>query len=187
VQSVPVALAEILDAVSGEAGCRRLSAEFYQRVGKDPVLRPLFPGRTLRCATEEFAAFLVQFLGGGEEQTQFRWWLSLRESHARFRVGPLERNAWLKHMRATQDALSLDEKTRKALGEFFSHSSAYVMREEAAEPRHSELAARWTGQRLLDNVIAAAHPKRSATTFSGRARVRSAPLRRFQSTLRARH
>ncbi len=50
--------------LGGEAGCKRLSAEFYARVGKDPVLRPLFPGKSHRCAIEEFAAFLIQFLNG---------------------------------------------------------------------------------------------------------------------------
>src|SRR6266404_3450919 len=91
----------LLEALGGEEGCRSLSAAFYARVGKDPVLRPLFPGKSLRCATEEFAAFLIQFLGGDEEQTQHRWWLSLRESHERFRIGSVERGAWLKHMQAT--------------------------------------------------------------------------------------
>ena len=49
---------EFLETLGGEAGCKRLSAEFYARVGKDPVLRPLFPGKSLRCAIDEFAAFL---------------------------------------------------------------------------------------------------------------------------------
>src|SRR5215510_1428164 len=95
--------AGMLEALGGEAGCKRLSAAFYARVGRDPVLRPLFPGKSLRCATEAFAAFLVQFLGGDEEQTQFRWWLSLRESHARFEISAAQRSAWLKHMNATLD------------------------------------------------------------------------------------
>jgi hemoglobin len=105
----------VLNTIGGEEGCRRLSAAFYARVGKDPVLRPFFPGKSLRCATEEFAAFLIQFLGGDEKKTQFRWWLSLRESHARFQIGPAERRAWLKHMDATLDATALDEATRTAL------------------------------------------------------------------------
>lgn len=67
----------MLEAFGGEAGCRRLSAEFYARVSNDSALKRLFPGKTVRCATEEFAAFLIQFLGGDEEQTQKRWWLSL--------------------------------------------------------------------------------------------------------------
>ena len=147
--------ARFLEALGGEAGCRRLSAEFYARVGKDPVLHPLFPGKSLRCAIEAFAAFLIQFLGGDEEQTQFRWWLSLRESHARFQIGPTERTAWLKHMGATLDAAPFDAGTRKALRQFFLHSSAYVIGNEAAEPEHEELAARWGEQRILDDVIAA--------------------------------
>jgi truncated hemoglobin YjbI len=147
--------AGFLEALGGEAGCKRLSAEFYARVGKDPVLRPLFPGKSLRCATEEFAAFLIQFLGGDEEQTQHRWWLSLRESHARFRIGPTEQSAWLKHMGATLEETPIEEETRKALRQFFLQSSAYVVGDAAAEPEHEELAARWTAQRALDDAVGA--------------------------------
>ncbi len=144
-----------LRALGGEDGCRRLSAEFYARVGQDPVLRPLFPGKSLRCATEEFAAFLIQFLGGDEAQSQHRWWLSLRESHARFRIGPTERSAWLKQMGATLEAASFDDEARKALNQFFLQSSAYVVGNVAAEPEHEELAARWAAQRALDDTISA--------------------------------
>jgi len=145
----------LLEALGGEAGCKQLSAEFYGRVGKDPILRPLFPGKSLRCAIQEFSAFLIQFLGGDEAQTQYRWWLSLRESHARFRIGLTERSAWLKHMGATLEAAALDGRTRKALRQFFLHSSAYVIGKESAELEHKELAARWDEQRVLDDAIAA--------------------------------
>jgi truncated hemoglobin YjbI len=144
----------LLEALGGEEGCRRLSAAFYARVGKDPVLRPFFPGKSLRCATEEFAAFLIQFLDGDEKQTQHRWWLSLRESHARFRIGPNARLAWLRHMEATLDAAPLEDATRNALRHFFSRSSAYVIGGDSAESEHQELAARWNEQLILDSVIA---------------------------------
>jgi hemoglobin len=144
-----------LEALGGEAGCRRLSADFYGRVGADSVLRPLFPGKSLRCATDEFAAFLIQFLGGDEDQAQFRWWLSLRESHARFGIGTAERSAWLKHMQATLDAAPIDENTRKALRRFFFQSSAYVIGKVADGPEPGELGARWDEQRTLDECIAA--------------------------------
>ena len=146
---------EFLQALGGEAGCHRLATEFYARVGTDQVLRPLFPGKSLRCAINEFSAFLIQFLGGDEEQTQHRWWLSLRESHARFRIDPAQRSAWLKHMEATLEASHLDEATRTALRQFFLHSSAYVVGKEAAEPEHRELAERWAGQRALDDAVTA--------------------------------
>jgi truncated hemoglobin YjbI len=144
-----------LQAVGGEAGCRRLSAEFYARVGNDAVLRPLFPGKSLRCAIEEFAAFLIQFLGGDEDQAQFRWRLSLRESHARFRLGAPERSAWLKQMHATLDEIPMDEDSRKALRQFFFQSSAYIIGKDAAGPESEELGARWAEQRTLDEAIAA--------------------------------
>jgi hemoglobin len=165
----------LLEALGGEEGCRRLSAAFYACVGKDPVLRPFFPGKSLRCATEEFAAFLIQFLGGDEKQTQYRWWLSLRESHARFQIGPNARRAWLRHMEATLDAAPLDDVTRNALRHFFSRSSAYVIGRDAAESDHEELAARWSEQRVLDSVIAAIVESRDDETLALAPRFASRP------------
>src|SRR6476659_4505438 len=133
----------VLAALGGEEGCRRLSATFYARIARDPVLKPLFPGKSLRCATEEFAAFLIQFLGGDEDQTRFRWRLSLRESHARFPIGPAERAAWLKLMRAALDDAVLDPEARGALFDFFEHSSRYIVGRETDPPAHPELSARW--------------------------------------------
>jgi hemoglobin len=152
-----------------------LSAAFYARVSKDPVLRLFFPGKSLRCATEEFAAFLIQFLGGDEEQTQYRWWLSLRESHARFKIGPNARHAWLGHMEATLDAAPLDDATRNALRHFFSRSSAYVIGRDTAESNHDELAARWSEQLVLDSVIAAIVEGRDDETLSLAPRFASRP------------
>jgi truncated hemoglobin YjbI len=182
----------LLEALGGEEGCRSLSAAFYGRVGKDPVLHPFFPGKSLRCATEEFAAFLIQFLGGDEQQTQHRWWLSLRESHARFQVGPNVRHAWLGHMDATLDAAPLEDATRNALRHFFSSSSAYVIGRDAAEPDHEDLAARWREQRVLDSVIAAIVEGRDDETLALAPRFASRPsvfvglLARMVQTGRAR-
>jgi hemoglobin len=165
----------LLEALGGEEGCKSLSAAFYGRVGKDPVLRPFFPGKSLRCATEEFAAFLIQFLGGDEEQTQQRWWLSLRESHARFQIGPNAREAWLRQMEATLDAAPLDDATSFALRHFFSRGSAYVIGRDTAEPDHEELAARWGEQRVLDSVIAAIVEGRDDETLALAPRFASRP------------
>jgi hemoglobin len=145
----------LLNTLGGEPACLRLSASFYGRVGRDPILRPLFPGKTLRCATEEFAAFLIQFLGGDENQAQHRWWLSLRESHARFQITPAQREAWLRNMRATLDETIDDSTTRTALRQFFEHTSAYVVdhKEDAPTPDHPELTERWNQQLALDHAI----------------------------------
>lgn len=147
--------ATLLEALGGEEGCRQFSTAFYARVKEDPELHRLFPGKSLRCATEEFAAFLIQFLDGDEAQTQKRWWLSLHESHARFQIGPNERGAWLKQMRATLDALPLEGETRQGLKQFFLQSSAYLVDKPASPPAHHELSARWDEQRDLDDAISA--------------------------------
>lgn len=145
----------VFQAIGGSATCRQLSEAFYGRVMRDTVLRPLFPGKTLRCATEEFAAFLVQFLGGPPEDTQHRWWLSLRESHLRFQLEPKHRAAWMKNMRAALDDVPATEPAREALREFFERSSAYVVNGDKAPEGGDELSGRWRAQRMLDEAVAA--------------------------------
>jgi hypothetical protein len=61
----------------------------------------------------------------------------------------------LKHMGAALDAAPIDGRSRKALRQFFLHSSAYVIGNEAAAPADEELAERWGDQRALDDTIAA--------------------------------
>src|SRR5262249_61285086 len=117
----------LYQAMGGAAACQSLSENFYARVKDDPVLRPLFPGKTLKCAIEAFSAFLIQFLGGPAEETQRRWWLSLRESHLRFQIGARERAAWVRNMSQALDETPLDEPVRNALRGFFEQSSTYLV------------------------------------------------------------
>ena len=155
----------LYQAIGGTVACRRLSEAFYARVKRDPVLRPLFPGKTLKCAIEEFAAFLVQFLGGPSEDSQRRWRLSLRESHLRFKIGRKEREAWLGNMVKALDDAQIEEPVRGALLGFFERSSAYVVNrgpspvvaESRNEPHgggfHLEIARRWDVQLKLDEAV----------------------------------
>jgi truncated hemoglobin YjbI len=155
-------------AIGGTAACRRLSEAFYARVRRDPVLRPLFPGKTLRCAIEAFTAFLAQFLGGPSEDAQHRWWLSLRESHLRFKIGQKERDAWMKNMVQALDDARVEEPARSALRGLFEQSSAYLVNagntpavaDEGGTPPgdiHHEMSRRWNAQRTLDEAVAAIH------------------------------
>jgi truncated hemoglobin YjbI len=149
--------AELYRAVGGAAGCRVLATAFYAQVEQDPILRPLFPS-TFKCAIEEFSAFLVQFLGGEADATQRRWWLSLRESHSRFAIGPLERNAWLRAMAATLESVIADAGVRSELLKFFTHSSAHMVNKgrvaEPTSPLTGEIVPLWDQQLALDEVVA---------------------------------
>jgi truncated hemoglobin YjbI len=151
--------AKLYRAIGGAAGCHALATAFYAHVERDPVLRPFFPF-TFTCAIEEFSAFLVQFLGGEAAATERRWWLSLRESHNRFSIGPRERNAWLRAMALTlgDESIVADAAARKELLEFFRHSSSHVVNKgrvpEPVSPLGGELSPLWDEQVALDEVVA---------------------------------
>ncbi len=159
----------LYQAIGGADTCRKLSATFYARVERDPVLRPLFPGKTLRCAIEEFTAFLAQFLGGPPEDAQRRWWLSLRESHLRFKIGARERDAWMQNMLQALDDVPIDEPVRSALRDLFERSSAYIVNVgqppavadggdgPSSDGIRQEISRRWSAQRTLDEAVAAVH------------------------------
>jgi truncated hemoglobin YjbI len=158
---------DLYQAIGGRGMCRQLSEAFYGRVKRDPVLRPLFPGKSLKCAVEAFAAFLAQFLGGPTEDAQGRWWLSLRESHLRFNIGPRERRSWMSNMVEALEEVPIDEPIRLALRNLFERSSAYIVNngqgvgeldapEKPSHDRiHREMAQRWAEQRALDDLVAA--------------------------------
>jgi hemoglobin len=148
--------------IGGTAGCRRLSEAFYARVNRDPVLRPLFPGKTMTCAIEEFSAFLVQFLGGPSGDSQRRWWLSLRESHLRFPIGAKERAAWMGLMSQAVEAAGIEEPARGALQSLFERASTHVVNRgrgsaphESSASLHPEVASRWDSQLELEAVVSA--------------------------------
>lgn len=124
--------------------CLALATAFYTRVETDPLLRPLFPGSNLRCATEALAAFLNQILGGPPADSQFRWHLSLRESHHRFRIGEAERAAWMSHMNGVLAA------GPEELRVFFEQGSHYL-----AAGRSPELSPLWTPQLALEKAVEA--------------------------------
>jgi hemoglobin len=147
--------ADLYQAVGGRTGCLRLAQEFYSRVYRDPALRPLFPGKSMRCAVEAFAAFLAQFLGGPADDAQQRWWLSLRESHARFNIGPPQRQAWMRNMIEALESVPIDAPVRVALRDFFARSSAYIAdtgNGSVIDPQFEQL---WAEQLALDDLVAA--------------------------------
>lgn len=153
---------DLYQAIGGREACLRLSAAFYTGVEQDAVLRPLFPGKNHRCAIEAFAAFLAQFLGGPAEDAEFRWWLSLRESHQRFSIGHEERDAWMRKMVKALDEVRFEEPVRSALRGLFEQSSAYLVNSSdvprgaaAGDPIHRAIGQRWEGQLALDAAVAA--------------------------------
>jgi hemoglobin len=97
----------LYDPVGGEPTFRRLVAGFYRRVADDPVLRPLYPEEDLSGAEERLRLFLMQYWGGPSTYSERRGHPALRMRHARFAIGPAERDAWIRHMTASVEDLHL--------------------------------------------------------------------------------
>ena len=154
-----MSLMSLYAAMGKREGCHRLSVAFYSRVERDPLLRPLFPGTTFTCAIAEFSAFLAQFLGGPSEDSQRRWWLSLGESHQRFKIGAKERAAWMSNMAGALEDVRMGEPIRSQLLSFFEQASAHVVNQGEATARpgvtHPEIDRRWEAQTTLDEAVTA--------------------------------
>ena len=106
------------DEVGGHETFRTIVSRFYQQVREDEILRPLYPEDELEAAEVRLLMFLEQYWGGPRTYSDQRGHPRLRMRHAPFRIGFLERDAWLRCMHtavAEIDSETLDDPHRKAL------------------------------------------------------------------------
>jgi hemoglobin len=103
------------EMVGGEDVFRRLVAAFYRGVAADPELRAIYPEEDLGPAEERLRMFLIQYWGGPTTYGETRGHPRLRARHAGFHIGPAQRDAWLRHMRAALDSLDLPEEYDRTL------------------------------------------------------------------------
>lgn len=117
------------DAVGGATTFRDLTARFYEEVAKDEILRPLYPEEDLAPAERRMRMFLEQYWGGPRTYSDERGHPRLRMRHSPFKVGPLERDAWLRCMHiavASIDDAVLDDLHRRQLLDYL-HMAADSM------------------------------------------------------------
>jgi hemoglobin len=115
------------EAVGGAPMFHRLVAAFYAGVADDPVLRPLYPEQDLGPAEERLRLFLEQYWGGPGTYSQLRGHPRLRLRHAPFQIGPAERDAWLRHMRAAVDSLDLPQDLSRTLWEYLERAAFFMV------------------------------------------------------------
>ena len=96
----------LYERVGGSAFFVRLVDAFYDGVAGDPVLRPLYPEGDLSEERRWLALFLVQYWGGPGEYSEQRGHPRLRMRHGHFSIGAAERDAWLRHMLGSLDAVA---------------------------------------------------------------------------------
>jgi hemoglobin len=114
-------------AVGGEPTFRRLVDKFYEGVATDPVLRPMYPEEDLGPAADRLTLFLMQYWGGPNTYSASRGHPRLRMRHAPYRVGAVERDAWLLHMRNAVDSLGLPELHRTALWDYLERAAYFMV------------------------------------------------------------
>lgn len=93
------------DVVGGPAFFVDLVDGFYAGVSGDPLLRPMYP-EDLGESRRHLAGFLIQYWGGPSTYSDERGHPRLRMRHAPFVIGEAERDAWLRHMLASLDAVA---------------------------------------------------------------------------------
>jgi hemoglobin len=118
----------LYEAVGGEPTFRKLVAGFYAEVADDlEVLRPIYPEADLGPAEERFRMFLIQYWGGPQTYTDQRGHPRLRMRHRPFSIGPVERDAWLRAMRAALDASEIPEPYAAQLWSYFESTAEHMV------------------------------------------------------------
>ena len=101
-------------------------ARFYAAVANDPVLRPLYPD-DLGPPAERLCGFLVQYWGGPTTYSDERGHPRLRMRHARFAIGPAQRDAWLAHMTAAVGASGAAPAEQAELLAYFAQAADFLV------------------------------------------------------------
>ena len=118
------------DAVGGADTFHHIVARFYEQVVEDEILRPLYPDDDLPGAEVRLRMFLEQYWGGPRTYSDQRGHPRLRMRHNPFKIGPLERDAWLRCMHtavAEVDSQTLDDAHRKALLDYLEMAANSMM------------------------------------------------------------
>jgi len=117
----------LYDEVGGEPTFRKIIGRFYAEVAKDDVLRALYPEEDLGPAEERLRLFVMQYWGGPPTYSEQRGHPRLRMRHHPFKIGPQERDAWLRAMRVAVDEAQLPEPAREQLWDYFESTAEFLV------------------------------------------------------------
>ena len=79
----------------GHAFFESLVHAFYERVARDPILRPMYPDGDLAPAEDRLRMFLEQYWGGPTTYNDLRGHPRLRMRHMSFHIDAAARDRWL--------------------------------------------------------------------------------------------
>ncbi|WP_036457080.1 globin [Mycobacterium sp. UM_WGJ] len=122
----PIEEPSFYDAVGGAETFNAIVSRFYQLVAQDPILRPMYPADDMAGAEDRLRMFLEQYWGGPRTYTERRGHPRLRMRHIPYRIGPMQRDAWLRCMTTAISEINsdtLDDAHRSELLQYL-HSAA---------------------------------------------------------------
>lgn len=99
---------------------------FYQYVEKDNRINHLFPGDFKETARKQ-KQFLTQFLGGPTLYSDEHGHPMMRARHMHFKIGQLEKEAWLENMTKAIDTHQLDSELRQYLLERLTLTAEHMV------------------------------------------------------------
>jgi hemoglobin len=117
--------------VIGADGIARITAAFYQRVGSDDVLRPLYPEADLSGAEARLRDFLMFRFGGPRHYIEQRGHPRLRMRHAPFAVDQRARDRWVALMHQALDQAELPASVHATLLQFFQEVATFLINRPA--------------------------------------------------------
>jgi hemoglobin len=115
------------DAVGGHETFAALVHHFYEGVAGDPVLRAVYPEADLSGAEHRLTMFLEQYWGGPKTYSEQRGHPRLGMRHARFKVTPAARDAWLGRMNAAIDAVGMSPEHAAELRDYIKRAAHFLV------------------------------------------------------------
>ena len=112
--------------VGGQSFFVELVDKFYEFVETDTALRSMYPA-DLTPGKSHLAGFLSQYWGGPADYSEERGHPRLRMRHMKFSIGNQERNAWIKHMEAALDLMSISSQDRAIMLNYFENTATMMI------------------------------------------------------------
>ena len=116
----------LFDHVGGQSFFDTLVDRFYIGVESDAPLRSMYP-EDLEPGKRALALFLGQYFGGPTTYSDEKGHPRLRMRHVNFRIGPAERDGWVRHMTAAVQAAELDDQTETQMLDYFAMAAQHMI------------------------------------------------------------
>lgn len=116
----------LFDHVGGQVFFNDLVDRFYDGVETDPPLRALYP-EDLEPGKEALALFLGQYFGGPTTYSDQKGHPRLRMRHVNFRIGPAERDGWVRHMTAAVEQADLEPDVQTQMLDYFAMAAQHMI------------------------------------------------------------